>query len=191
MIQSPISLAPPATVLPSTYRPWSPVTVVLAVPSLLTVLVVCEAAAASAAALSAVTPMRWARKPGALLMRLPLTQGTPKRSDIQPSPWSWRPPPWPLPRGVSPKVCTRPSSNTKVAEWMRPRTHDRVQSPTATPDITMPARPGIRCPLAARLSAPINTLNGMGSCTWPPTGTRPTRALNAVERVRVALAGMV
>ena len=43
-----------------------------------------------------------------------------------------------------------PSSNTKVADWMVPRTHDSVQSPTAMPDITMPSRPGIWWPLAAR-----------------------------------------
>ena len=51
------------------------------------------AAAASLAAWMAVTPMRWARNAGALVLRCPLTQGMPWSSEIQPRALSPPPPP--------------------------------------------------------------------------------------------------
>ena len=84
-----------------------------------------------------------------------------------------------------------PSSKTKVTESSRPVTQESVQSPMAVPLQTMPCTPGTRRPLAARFSAPVMTLKGMGSRTWPWIGTRPTRAVMAVEPIRVALRGTV
>ena len=55
--------------------------------------VVSAAAAACPAAWTAVTPIRWERKAGALVLRSPLTQGMPWASEIQPKGLS-APPPW-------------------------------------------------------------------------------------------------
>lgn len=84
-----------------------------------------------------------------------------------------------------------PSWNAKVTEVSRPVTQESVQSPTAVPLQTMPSTPGMVMPLAARLSAPTSSLKGMGSCTLPLTGMRPTSAVMAVEPMSVALRGTV
>ena len=70
-------------------------------------------------------------------------------------------------------------------------TQESVQSPTAVPLQTMPCTPGTVSPLAARLSAPVITLNGIGSRTCPWIGIRPTSAVMDVEPMSVALRGTV
>ncbi len=157
-------------------------------PALVITEVLSAAAAASAAACTACTPMRWARKALALLLRVPLMQGMPWASEIQPRGSSR--PPCPCPSSLA-TVRMVPSSKTKVTDSRRPDTQDRVQSPTAVPLQIMPCTPGTVSPLAARLSAPVMILKGMGSCTWPRRGMRPTRAVMTVDPIRVALRGTV
>ena len=169
--------------------PASPVTLLVTLPASLTTDVVSAAAAAWAAAWIAITPIRWLRKAGALVLRAPLMQGMPWASEIQPSGSSA--PPLPASRSSEDRVRIVPSSNTKVTESRRPVTQESVQSPTAVPLHTMPCTPGTVRPLAARLSAPVMILNGIGSRTCPCTGTRPTSAVIAVEPISVALRGTV
>ena len=85
----------------------------------------------------------------------------------------------------------RPSANTNVMLVTDPRTHDSVQSPSAMPDTTAWRTSGISQPLAIRLRGPTMSLNGYGSTTASPFGTRPIRPDSTVAPVSTALRGTV
>jgi len=128
-------------------------------PLVLLIVVVSAAAAASAAAPAAAIPILWAKYVYALVMRLPTTHGLPKLSASSPIGTSWvRVPPLVISFAFG-TVRMVPSVNTNVSECSSPRTHPRVQSPTALPLAMEYATSGSSRPFAIKLSLPIITLN--------------------------------
>src|SRR5438552_5080745 len=118
-------------------------------------------------------------------------QGAPRSSDMKPRRCALLfPVAPPLLRRET--VLIEPSWKTKVTLLMCPSTQDSIQSPTATPDTTMPVTSsGTSKPLAARLVRPTKTLNSIGSLTFPLTGVRPIKAVIAVASIKVAFSGIV